>query len=377
LRRRFIAIVGGILLPASGFAQTATPAEAVALEQQGKWQEAAEVWQAITKRNPTDAGAIASLGVDFARQQKYAEAAAAYRNALSVNPHLAGIHLNLGLAEFKQGRFTQAITPLQKALATDPKSQQARTLLGMSYYGSGRFAEASKQLEVAAKADPGNMELLQILAQSCLWSKNYSCALDQFKAILQLNPDSASAHVLTGQALDGLGRTQEALVEFQAAAETSPREPNVNFGLGFLYWKLRQDDDAKAAFDRELAIDPSHAHSLAYLGDVELRSGNAEKAEDLLHKAIRMNAEIRLVHVDLGVIYAQQKRNPEAIAEFRTAVKLDPEQPDAHFRLGRLYQMMGNTTAANLEFAKVRSIHQKTSDEALEKMTGGPPPLKP
>jgi hypothetical protein len=28
------------------------------------------------------------------------------------------------------------------------------------------------------------------------------------------------------------------------------------------------------------------------------------------------------------------------------AVELDPAQPDAHFRLGRLYQTMGNTLAA-------------------------------
>ena len=247
----------------------------------------------------------------------------------------------------------------------------------MSYYGAGRFAEASKQLEVAAKADRGNLQLLHILAQSCLWSKNYPCALDQFKAILQLNPDSASAHVLTGEALDGLGRTQEALAEFQSAADSSPAEPNINFGLGFLYWKLRQDDNARAAFKSELALDPMHAHALAYLGDLELRNGNAEKSLDLLHRAIRVNPEIRIAHVDLGAIYVEQKRYPEALAEFRTAVKLDPNQPDAHFRLGRLYQAMGNASAAKEEFAKVNSIHQKSSTDALEKLSGSPPPLKP
>src|SRR5947199_379334 len=82
-------------------------------------------------------------------------------------------------------------------------------------------------------------------------------------------------------------------------------------------WKFRQDDNAKAAFERELALDPGHAHSLAYLGDVELRSGNPEKALELLRRAIRVSPEIRLVHVDLGIIYAQQKHYPEALAEFR------------------------------------------------------------
>lgn len=41
------------------------------------------------------------------------------------------------------------------------------------------------------------------------------------------------------------------------------------------------------------------------------------------------------------------------------AVELDPAQPDAHFRLVRLYQAMGNTPPAQKEFAKVRELHEK------------------
>ena len=83
---------------------------------------------------------------------------------------------------------------------------QARTLLGLSCYGAKRFVEAVKYLEPAAKADPANPELHQVLAQSCLWAKKYPCAQEQFRQLLQQNPDSAAAHMLLGQALDGLQR---------------------------------------------------------------------------------------------------------------------------------------------------------------------------
>ena len=46
---------------------------------------------------------------------------------------------------------------------------------------------------------------------------------------------------------DGLDRPPEAIAEFQAAAKASSQEPNVHFGLGYLYWKLLQFDNAKAA----------------------------------------------------------------------------------------------------------------------------------
>src|SRR3954453_22075267 len=91
-------------------AHAQTPADALALEQQQKWPEAAQAWKAVISRNPSDAAAFASLGVDLAKQQKYSEASAAYRSALKVNPLLPGIQLNLGLAEFKQGHFSSAAT---------------------------------------------------------------------------------------------------------------------------------------------------------------------------------------------------------------------------------------------------------------------------
>ena len=68
-----------LLLPLDVLAQS--PAQAQALEQQGKLDEAAHVWQDVVQQNPRDAAAFASLGVVLSKQQKYAEAAAAYKKA--------------------------------------------------------------------------------------------------------------------------------------------------------------------------------------------------------------------------------------------------------------------------------------------------------
>jgi len=57
-----------VLLPAFASPQTAGPAEAMALEQQGKLPEAVEAWRAVTGHNPQDAGALASLGVALAQE---------------------------------------------------------------------------------------------------------------------------------------------------------------------------------------------------------------------------------------------------------------------------------------------------------------------
>jgi len=366
----------GLLLTGSGRGQSADAAKAIALEQQGRLAEAARAWQAVTEHNPRDAAAFASLGVVLSREQKFQEAAAAYRKSLALDPKLPGVSLNLGLEEFKLGRFKEAVGPLRAAAAADPNNLQARALLGLSYYGSGQFSEAWQQLELAAKADPANTELRQVLAQSCLWAKNYDCALEQFRQILQENPDSAAAHILSGEALDGLGRTREAIDEFREATKAAPGDLNAAFGLGYLYWKQRQDEEAKAAFETVLATDAKHAQALAYLGDIEMRQGSEQALAHLL-QAVELDSGIRIAHSDLGAIYMEQKRYPQALAALQQAVRLDPAQPDTHFRLGRLYQAMGDPAAAKQEFEKVRELQKKAEDSVMEKMGGAPPPLKP
>ena len=190
-----------------------------------------------------------------------------------------------------------------------PRVCKARTLLGLSYYGARRFAEAAEELERVIKASPPDTELLQALAQSCLGAKRYSCALEQYQQILQKDPNSSAAHTLAGEALDGLGRTPEAITEFQTAINVAPKEPNLHFGLGYLYWKSRQYDNAAVEFNNELAIDPENAQALAYLGDVEFKRDHPEKALVLLRKAVGTRNDIRVAYLDIGAILAHQNQH--------------------------------------------------------------------
>jgi len=236
-----------------------------------KLPEAEQAWRKITDANPKDAAAFASLGLVLSRQGKYEQAVPAYQRANSLNPQLPGIHLNWGLAEFKQQHFEAALIPLGTALKADPQNLQVRTLLGLSAYGAKHFADAVTYLELPAKADPSNIELHRVLAQSCLSAKQYDCALAEFRQILERDPDSAAAHMLSGEALDGLGRTVEAIPELKPPPKPRRAKPNVHFGLGYLYWKQHKYEEAETAFKAELGIDPRHAQAMAYLGDIELK----------------------------------------------------------------------------------------------------------
>jgi tetratricopeptide (TPR) repeat protein len=306
------------------------------------------------------------------RRGAYSEAAAAYRKALALNPNLPGIRLNLGLAEFKQGHFRAAIPPLAAVLRSDASNMQARTLLGLSYYGARQYVQAAKHLEVAAKADPDNIELHQVLAQTCVWTKQLECALNELRLILKQNPDSAAAHILAGEALDGLDRRDQAIAEFQEATKAAPTPPNAHFGLGYLYWKSHRYDDARREFEAELAADPKHAQSLAYLGDIEIKQRNPEKAMTFLRESVAIQNNIHIAYLDIGILLMDQKQYKDAEAALSRAVEVDPEKADAHYRLARLYQATGNSSGAQKEFETVRQLNAKEEEGVASKMPGPP-----
>jgi tetratricopeptide (TPR) repeat protein len=149
----------------------------------------------------------------------------------------------------------------------------------------------------------------------------------------------------------------------------APREPDANFGLGYLQWKSNHYEEAKAAFQHELAVDPNHAQALAYLGDIAMKEENFDQSLSLLKMAIRQRQDIRIAYIDLGTVLMQQKLYAEALAALQQAVKLDPTRPDAHFRLGRLYQAMGEADKAEREFIKVRELHEKGDEGIASKMS--------
>jgi len=68
--------VGTWRRPQTGGARgSAATQQALALEQQGAWEEAEAAWRQVIEQNPRDATATAHLGLVLARETDYAGAA--------------------------------------------------------------------------------------------------------------------------------------------------------------------------------------------------------------------------------------------------------------------------------------------------------------
>ena len=92
-------------------------------------------------------------------------------------------------------------------------------------------ARALAQARILLDADPANRDYRAVYAAACLALSEYDEALRVYRALLQERPDVPELHLSVGHALKTLGRQQEAVAAYRAAAAASP-------GFGDAYWSL-------------------------------------------------------------------------------------------------------------------------------------------
>lgn len=361
-----IALIG-LLAPFSISAQS--PSDAEAMEAAGDWHGAESIWRLLAAKNPKDYRPWTSLGVALAHQNKFSEAIEAYVKALALNPQTAQTNLNLGLAYFKSGQLEKAIAPLKKAETALPASGQIETVLGMCLYGTGRYGEAARYLELAETKNPDNKELRFVIAQAYLWSGQYQKAKLAFQTMLEQDPDSPQVQILLGEAYDGLGRTEEAIKAFRKAASQG-QIPDAHFGLGYLLWKTHSYEQAATEFRNELRIDSKNYKALAYLGDCELELQDLEAARRHLLESVALQDVLWIAHFDLGKMETNEKHYESARKQFQRAIELEPNRPEAHYRMAQVYQALGETSEAHKELQIVTRLHEVKNEDLILKVSG-------
>lgn len=71
-----------------------------------------------------------------------------------------------------------------------------------------------------------------------------------------------------------------------------------------------------------------------------------EQIQSLLKKAVTLDPKLADAHLQLGNLYADQKKYAEAIPEYTRALELNSDLADAHYRLGQAYVRTGEKDRA-------------------------------
>ena len=141
-------------------------------------------------------------------------------------PSNSEVKFLLGYLFFQEKDFKQAETYLTEACTFDARNIQAITLLGRTQIQEQAYPTARKTLEQAIAVDPEYWMAHSLLAETYLKLKEYEKAREQAQLAIDKGKGAGnSAEIALGQALENLGRDDEALQAYKKFVKQSPDSP--------------------------------------------------------------------------------------------------------------------------------------------------------
>jgi Flp pilus assembly protein TadD/predicted Zn-dependent protease with MMP-like domain len=201
-----------------------------------------------------------------------------------------------------EARFGAAWTCADRAADLAPASVEAHHLRGASLAGLGRAAEAQVAYALALALDPDDPETLRAVADFYINGKS-DRGRDGLRLGLELAQRgsrrvlarrrkapglAADLALLEGQALNDLGRSDEALARADVALKHAPGRGDALHERGVALFDLSRFAEAKAAFEKALAIQPGDAYTHQLLGLTLEQLGDAVGAERELARAVEL-----------------------------------------------------------------------------------------
>jgi len=286
----------------------------------------------------------------------------AAKNAAYSRPAL--LSYQLARIRYQTGRYRQSRELLEPIANSSESDGTVLNLLAWCYLKEGDEATGVKILSFAMDRFPAEVGNFLDLARLEQQRNRLDPALDVVQRGAAQHPESGPIFELKGELETAQGLHGPAVQSFQQAVRLNPRSPESLLGLALAQTNLLRNQEAVATFEKGLKAFPSDARFYAEYGKVLLlpwasaaNPGAAQKAEQLLKRAIELDGSRAEPRFELGNQLVKAGRAAEAVPYLEKATSLHPRNAQAHFVLARAYRALGRTQDAEREmqlFEKLR-----------------------
>jgi len=342
--------------------------DAMQKQQTGDLAGAVTGYKEFLKLHPEATPIHANLGAALAGLGRYEEAVSEYKVALKQAPSLSAARLNLALAYYKMGRISDAAAQLIRVHREDPANAQAVLLLGDCYLRMGQNKDVIQLLEPEEKKSPDDMAIAYMLGTALLRNKQRDEGAAVIDRILR-NGDSAETHLVLGMTKFEAKEYPEAIVDLTKAAEINPSLPDVYSYLGQAQMASGDMNAARAAFEKELAVNPNDFESNVRLAVLLKQDGNYERARQLLDRALLVRPKDPGALYQVGATYLAAGDMNRALSALEALVKQYPDFLEPHVSLAQVYYRLRRKEDGDREREIVQKLKAE-QDAELSKTKG-------
>lgn len=236
-----------------------------------------------------------------------------------------------------------SVIPMKRVLGEHVDSvKKAGTLLGATHVLSTRVEKEQNQLRLRASLANASSGL-----DVKEWIEEYDDSEETYIPVFLASVITDALHLAP---LDSARSVKE------AAREDYER------GLA----NLRRDSTisgAVASFERTVQEDPESPLGYAGLCEGQLYKYYfsrehkwLDRAKESARQAQRRDLDLAPVHRVTGLLFAAARRRPQALAELRRAIEIEPRDVESYRRLGQVYELSGQNREALQAFQTAVSL---------------------
>jgi len=331
--------------------------------------------RSAAERQPADFDANYRLGKLLVDEGKPLDGLVYLERASQLHTGDYDNNYELALARANSGDYERArvdaFALLHSPDSVGRKKAGAHHLMGWVSEKLNDPLEAVRQYQSAAELNPSEPYVFDWGAELLLHHAAEP-AVEVFTKGNRLFPASARMLAGLGASLYALGSYDQAALRLCEASDLNPHDPGPYLFVGKMQAVEAAPSEAiQERLERFVKLQPDSALANYYyaVSVVKRRkspedSQNVAQVKSLLEKAVQLDPTLGAAHLQLGILYSEQRDFPNAIAAYRRAIAAAPDLEAAHFRLAQAYRQMGEPSKAKEESQLYEQILRAKSADA-------------
>ncbi|ERE88109.1 transmembrane and TPR repeat-containing protein 3 [Cricetulus griseus] len=196
----------------------------------------------------------------------------------------------------------------------------------------------------ALKVNKNNAKLWNNVGHALENEKNFERALKYFLQATYVQPDDIGAHMNVGRTYKNLNRTREAEESYMLAKSLMPQDQMkrilfMYFKQGELLLKMNKPLKAKEAYLKALELDRNNADLWYNLAIVYIELKEPNEALKNFNRALELNPKHKLSLFNSAILMQESgevKLRPEARKRLLSYINEEPQDANGYFNLGML-----------------------------------------
>jgi tetratricopeptide (TPR) repeat protein len=275
-------------------------ARGTALVIQQEMDKAENEFKAAIACAPKSSTAYLVLGNFYVIRNETRQAEEAFKTASSLAPFRSAERLRYADWQLRNGETNIARGLLEEITHQAPDFVPAWTFLARLAFAQRRLEECNSLLNTVLARDPLNLQGLLLKGNQLLESRDAANAVLHFRQVAQIYSNC----------------------------------PPVFYGLALAHLSGGEVEEALAALNRSLAVDPNFSDSRLLLADLNLRRGDVPSAIAILSPLLREQPQLAQAHLLLASAYLVKNRPEEALAVYHQMAQQFPMNRDVPFLTG-------------------------------------------